>query len=205
MRKMDKSKISDLFSTALDDDIDLTIPTRRKPVKSSSKKTQSKETAMQNNKTRFLAKLEEEAFAEMDEKDWFQYFVHKANEKGVRYITRNYAKEYAIIKSILNELSWLDVKNMIDFVFESNQDIVDKRTVGLWVLSKGWINSIFQSTQLWIAGQYKPKSAPLHNREWVAEASSKSSGTGLTYGKPIKDEIEEKPKTQVVKKGRIRF
>lgn len=196
----DKSKIIDLFET----DLDIIEEPVRKPIKASAPKKKQTGTAMQNNKMRFLQKLEDEAFYEMDEKDWFQYFVHKAQENGVRYITRNYAKEYAIIKSILNELSWLDLKNMIDFVFDSNQDIVDKRTVGIWILSKGWINSIFQSTQLWKAGQYKPKSAPKHNREWVAEASSKSSGTGLTYGKPIKDEpLEEKPK--VKPKGRIRF
>jgi hypothetical protein len=196
----DKSKIIDLFA---EEEVDFSIPSKQ-PIKQKSSKKKQSGTAMQNNKQKFLTKLEEELFPEMDEKDWFQYFVHKAQQHGIRYITRNYAKEYAIIKSILNELSWVDLKNMIDFVFDSNQDIVDKRTVGLWVISKGWINSIYQSTQLWIAGQYKPKSAPSHNREWVAEASSKKSGTGLVYGKPIKEEPQDE-KQKVKPKGRIRL
>jgi hypothetical protein len=198
--RADKSKVIDLFSNDLED---MDIPKKKAPIKKQTKQTKKKSgTAMQNNKAKFQSKLEEEAFHEFDHKDWFQYFVYKAQSKGIRYITRNYAKEYAIIKSILNELSWVDLKNMIDFVFDSNQDIVDKRTVGLWILSKGWINSIFQSTNLWLAGEYKPKNAPTHNREWVAEASRKDSGTGLVYGKPIK---EDKPKKVNKPKGSIRF
>lgn len=205
--RADRSRVQDLFG----DDNVVASPKKnilRQPKKKTpANKGTDKPTAMQNNKMRFLAKLENEAFSEFDEKDWFQYFVLKASEQGVRYLTRNYAKEYAVIKSIQNELPWADIKNMIDFLFESEQDMIDKRTLGLWALSKGWINSVYQNTTLWIAGEYKPKSAPKRNREWtgsvVAEASSKKSGTGLMYGKPIKDEpTGDEPKKP---KGRIHF
>lgn len=200
MGRADRSKVIDLFETDVEE---IVTPTTRMANKTKPKQEKGK--ANENNKARFLLKLEAEQYNEFDYKDWFQYFVHKAQSQGVRYITRNYAKEYAIIKSILNEMSWVDLKNMIDFVFDSPQDIVDKRTVGLWVLSKGWINSIFQNTQLWINGKYKPKSAPLHNREWVAEASSKKSGTGLVYGKPLKDEDEEIESSPTPKKKSVKI
>jgi hypothetical protein len=192
----DRNKIVDIFSS----EEEIVTPTKRH---TSRKKQPEKPTVMQSQKERFLHKLKEEEFSAFDHKDWFQYFVHKAQGQGIRYLTRNYAKEYAIIKSIMNELPWTDLKNMIDFVFDSNQDIVDKRTVGLWILSKGWINTVFQSTQLWLDGDYKPKTAPKHNREWKAEASRKSSGTGLHYGKPIKDDEDDeigKPKRKIKRK-----
>lgn len=197
--KPDKSKIYDLFET------DLT-PVSRKPPITNKKKPTGK--ANEHNKSRFMMKLEDELYSEFDYKDWFQYFVHKADTHGIRYITRNYAKEYAIIKSILNEMSWTELKDMIDFVFDSNQDIVEKRTVGLWILSKGWINSIYQNTILWKEGKYKPKTAPKRNREWqpeVAEASVKKSG--LTYGKPVREDKEDSiPATKPIrKKGSIRL
>lgn len=203
--KPNKELITQLFSN--DDEIKTVT---RKPLKNSKPKKKKEElTATQKNYNKFEAKLNEELFSEFDHKDWFQYFVYKAREHNVKYLTRNYAKEYAIIKSILNELTWEDLKLMMDFVWDSNQDIVEKPTMGLWILSKGWINSVYQSSLLWAQGKYKPSKAPKRNREWtgqVAEASRKDSGTGLTYGKPIKDK-EETPSANktVIKKGSIRL
>lgn len=197
----DRSKIVDLFETDLGERI-----TPNKRMTNSGKKPTGK--ANDNNKERFLRKLEDELYSQFDYKDWFQYFVHKASLQGVRYITRNYAKEYAIIKSILNEMTWVELKNMIDFVFESDQDIVEKRTVGIWILSKGWINSIYQNMTLWMEGTYKPKTAPKRNREWqpeVAEASRKESVTGLSYGKPIRGEEIPETTKPVKRKGSIRL
>lgn len=200
-RKPDRSKLVDLFETTEE----IIRPDRKAATKRKAEK-KPVTSVSDNNKSRFLVKLEEEAFHEFDYKDWYQYFVWRASENGVKYLTRNYAKEYAIIKSILNELSWTDVKNMMDFIFESDQDIADKRTAGLWLLSKGWINTIYQNTQLWMDGDYKPKTAPKRNREWVAEASRKDTGTGLRYGKPVRDEETGEEKVHAVKRrGSVRF
>lgn len=207
--KADRSKATDLFALPGGLNVDIFNVTSDRNTKPSQKsKTQSKGIANANNRARMLEKLEDELFNEFNEKDWFQYFVMKAEEHGIKYLVRNYAKDYTIIKSILNELSWDELKTMIDFVWDSNQDIVDKRTVGIWVLSKGWINTIYQNSVLWKEGQYKPKSAPSRNREWVAEASSKPVETnkGLKYGKPIKEEKEaevEKETSVIPKKSRI--
>ena len=197
----DRSKIIGLFENDLGD----TIPIKKSPKSNPKKPTNTN----LKNKERFMQKLEDEEFEYFDHKDWFQYFVHKASEQGVKYITRNYAKEYAIIKSILNEMSWLELKDMIDFIFDSNQDMIEKRTVGVWILSKGWINSVYQNTILWKEGKYKPKTAPKRNREWqgVKEASSKKSGTGLNYGKPVREEEDEpvRKNKPLKKKGSIRL
>lgn len=192
--KADRSKAMDLFVLPV---IDLNERKPMRNTKPSNKGTQSKGVANANNRSRMMEKLEDERFMDFDEKDWFQYFVLKAQEQGVKYLVRNYAKDYTIIKSILSELTWDELKTMIDFVWESDQDIVDKRTVGIWILSKGWINTIYQNSVLWKDGQYKPKSAPSRNREWVAEASSKPvvKSNGIKYGKPIRDDEEEEEET----------
>lgn len=194
--RADRSKATDLFVLpgAVPDIFNVQSDRNTKP-SPKSKGTQSKGIANANNRSRMMSKLEDELFNEFDEKDWFQYFVLKAEEQGVKYLVRNYAKDYTIIKSILSELTWDELRTMIDFVWESNQDIVEKRTMGIWVLSKGWINSIYQNSILWKEGKYKPKSAPNRNREWVAEASSKpvTENKGLKYGKPIKDSGEDVP------------
>lgn len=186
--RADRSITVDLFS----DNVFETVRDNSKAPKQNRKKTQSTGDINKNNKARMLEKLEDERFADFNEKDWFQYFVHKGAEHGVRYLVRNYAKDYTILKSIMTEMTWVELKLMIDFVWDSPQDIMDKQTVGIFILSKGWINTIYQNSILWRDGKYKPKHAPTHNREWVAEASTKSSG--ITYGKPIRDDEDEIPK-----------
>ena len=193
--RADRSKVVDLF--AVEFDHVSSKPTA--PKKKSGKATGKSNT---NNKARMLAKLELEDYASFDEKDWFQYFVFKAEENGVKYLARNYAKDYTIIKSILSELAWTELKLMIDFIWDSNQDIHPKQTVGIWIISKGWINTIYQNALLWQDGKYRPKTAPTHNREWIAEASSKPS-TGIEYGKPVKDSSEPQQKIKPKKKIKI--
>jgi hypothetical protein len=200
--KPDRSKVVDLFNPFGEEEV-VVKKTRIK------QKRELKQTRQKKKPTNALGifeeKLEEGKISSFDHRDWYYYWRKKAEENGVRYITSNYPKDYAIIKSLMNELSWQEIKAMIDFVWDSEQDIQDKRTVGLWILSKGWVNTIYQNTKLWIDGDYKPKKAPKRNREWkdVAEASRKDSGTGINYGKPIRD--DEEPQSSKPKKNKIRF
>ena len=209
--RADRSKVVNLFSKMPEISEDIFNP-RKPPVKQRRKQPQnSKGTANANNRARMMEKLEEERYHEFNEKDWFQYYVMKAEEHGIKYLVRNYAKEYTILKSILNELDWTELKLMIDFLYDSDQDIHPKQTLGIWILSKGWINSVYQSSLLWKDGKYRPKSAPTHNREWIAEASTKTkpSNSGLRYGKPIRDkgddEVAPKPKAPEGKKKKSRI
>jgi hypothetical protein len=102
----DRSKVVDLFES----DVEEIFNPNRKPVKSKSKSTGK---ANDTNKEKFMLKLAEEQYHEFDYKDWFHYFVYKASMQNVRYITRNYAKEYAILKSIMGDV-YTELKDMID-------------------------------------------------------------------------------------------
>lgn len=161
MAKRDMSKVIDLFSVTVEN----------KPLKR-MKQNGSKKQGPTNRKDIMMTKLAEGKFSEFDEKDWLQYFMLKASEHDIKYLNRNYAKDYAILKSIMNELSWSDLKLMIDFVWDSDQDIKSKHDLGVWILSKGWINTIYQNALLWEEGKYKPSKVQ-RNREWKVEASKK--------------------------------
>lgn len=156
---------------------------------------------------RFHRKLEGECFQEFDHNDWIEYFKHKADQHGIRYIVGNFMKEQSVIKSLMRELHWDAIKGMIDFIFDSDQDITDKRTASIYLLSSGWINTMYQNSQLWLSGEYTPRSqkkndTPKRVREWTGAepvaSSRKDTGTGISYGKPIRGEEDgDKPRSGV--------
>lgn len=84
---------------------------------------------------------------------WIKYFASKMGETGMRYISS--PKDSNIAKSLLKNFTEDDIKLMIDFIFDSDQTFVDKRTVGFWVLSKGWLNTIYNNSVLWKDGKFK--------------------------------------------------
>lgn len=179
----DYSLVENLFSDS---------PVRKESIQRLSGRKATKTAT--NRKDLMNYKLSKGKFKDFDEKDWFQYFVLKAKQNNVRYLQRNYAKDYAILKSIMGELSPEEIKNMIDFVWDCDHDIYSpKSTMGIWILSKGWINTIYQNSVLWAEGKYKPKNAPMRNREWVDEASVK----------PTEEEVKVDKKKPVIRKKKV--
>lgn len=92
-------------------------------------------------------------------KAFLQYFIFKAGEKEVRYIRGNNLKEVAIMKSLVENFTASEIKNMIDFLWSDDNDIVKGgvRYVTIYHLSKGWINSIYQASDEWSKGTYQVK------------------------------------------------
>ena len=94
-------------------------------------------------------------------KDWRDYFISQYEKQGRRYIITQSKVEHSKIKTILVNLMKLfvprDIKLIIDFIFESDQDIVAKPTASISLLSSSWINSLYQNATLWEDGKYKPK------------------------------------------------
>lgn len=169
MPRRDSSKVEGLFPE-LSSGFVTTPKTSTRPNKEKKGKSVSA------SKQSFITKLNDGLFEEFEKQDWLHYWQHKAMSYGIKYIVGNYIKEYAILSSLMKNFKVKEIKAMIDFIFDSNQDIHDKRTVGVWILSKGWINTIYQSTVLWQSGEYKTKAeastAPKRNREWTGEEES---------------------------------
>ncbi len=107
-----------------------------------------------NNKDKFRGKLDSGEFEEFTYKDWILYFEYKYSLQGRKYISSP-TKDSSIIKSVMSKFSPEEIKTMIDYVFDSNQTVVDPRTVGIWILSKNWLNTIYNNSILWKEGSIK--------------------------------------------------
>lgn len=152
------------------------------PRKSLLKKVANKKVTPATRK--FLNKLNSERFQDFDKGDWLMYFQMKYREaNGIGYQIRGnqmYIKHHSIIKSLMKNYTPNDIRSMIDFLFTSNQDIFDKGQITVFHLSSGFLPTVFQNTQLWIIGKYKPKSQTYkdrikksqRNREWTKDKSN---------------------------------
>ncbi|MMZ46497.1 hypothetical protein D1872_81140 [compost metagenome] len=194
-KKPNRELLNGIFREINTEDIPYMRSTSGRP----KKQTATKPTA----KDAFMTKLQDEDFESFTQKDWISYFVYKAAGQGIKYVVGNYPKAHSIIKSLMNEMHYDEIKRMIDFLFDSDQDIHPKQTIGIQMLSGGWINTVYQNSILWEQGKYTPrnKKAPSRTREWVA--SRKDAGTGIRYGQPARNQNNDEDETP--KRGRIRL
>ena len=113
--------------------------------------------------------------------DLVYYFREIAKENGYRYVITNFAKDKAVFKRVLSNYSVREVCAMIEFLFESEQDYLDKARTTPNVLYSAWVNTIYADTQLWIDDKYVPKSKKTkkHKGEWNSDDDSSDSVIGL--------------------------
>lgn len=173
MARPDRSRISDMsFSTKTLDD--------RTP-KAVLKKGEKLSPSMR----KFLYKLNEELFSEFTKQEWVIYWQKRFKEtNGTGYFINkaDYVKHYAVMTKLMNSFTPVEVKTMIDFLFDSSQDYEDKRLLTVYMLSGGWTTKIYQASQLWAQGQFmtkrekwnkeneearKARELPKRNREWT--------------------------------------
>ena len=98
---------------------------------------------------------------------WVDYFISKAKEHGIRYIRGDARIEASIIKSLMKNFNPKEIKDMMDFVWDvwEYPKAVRRSTLSISIFSKGWLNTIAQSTIEWKKGTYgKETSTTL--REW---------------------------------------
>lgn len=109
-------------------------------------------------------------------RDLVYYFKDKANEVGNRYVIANFKKDMAVMKRALERYSVRDILLMIDFIFDSGQDYLDKKIVQPTILVSTWTNTLLPDAELWLEGKYIPRSQKKKGtksvREWTGEKSS---------------------------------
>lgn len=102
--------------------------------------------------------LDEELFSEFKTLDWIYYFqlkYHEATNKTYEISNKKaWTVEHSIYKRAMKDYTPRDIKLMIDFIFDSNQDIKDKKQCGSYLLSAKWADSIYRSAKLWQEGEY---------------------------------------------------
>ena len=119
----------------------------------------------------FLYKYErlEEYLDKLSTRELLYYFREKAQENGYKYVITNIKRDMAVIKKAKEHYDNKDICAMIEFLYTSDQDYLDKERLSPNLLVSGWVNSIYYDTQKWLDDEYVPNSKkPKHTnrREW---------------------------------------
>lgn len=130
----------------------------------------------------FLYKYErlEEYLDKLSTRDLLYYFREKAEESGYKFVITNIKRDMAVMKRAREHYENRDICAMIEFLYTSDQDYLDKETLSPNLLVSSWVNTIYYDTQKWLDDDYVPKSKKTkhpNRREWQehlpSEADSK--------------------------------
>lgn len=105
-------------------------------------------------------------------RDLVYYFREIAEEKGYKYVISNIKKDMAIMKRLRTNYSNREICGMIEFLYESDQDYLDKNRLSPNLLASSWVNTIYADMQLWVDDKYIPRSVQtkkkknIKQREW---------------------------------------
>ena len=103
------------------------------------------------------------------------YFKFKADSAGYKYLISNYAVATKPFKDCLAKgLTYDEVKLMIDFVYDSEQDYVDKKQVTPRLFISNFVNSLYPDSQEWSKGEYvSRKKKNISKRGWTGSTENK--------------------------------
>ena len=109
-------------------------------------------------------------------RDLVYYFREVSNRNGYKYTISNIKKDMAIMKRLRDNYSNTEICAMIEFLYESGQDYLQKDRLSPNVLASSWVNTIYADTQLWVDDKYIPNSEKKKKktREWVKNNSSEN-------------------------------
>lgn len=101
-------------------------------------------------------------------RDFVYYFREVSEECGFRYTVSNIKKDMAIFKRLRENYDPREICGMIEFLFRSEQDYLDKDRLSPNLLASQWVNTIYADTQLWLDDKYVNKSGKTKKkqREW---------------------------------------
>lgn len=114
-------------------------------------------------------------------RDLVYYFRKIAEENGYKYVIANYKKDMHIFKKLKEEFSNRHICAMIEFIYSSNQNYLDKERLSPNVLASNFINSIYPDTLLWLDDNYTPNSYNKKDKrenEWKGDTSHDTSSIG---------------------------
>ena len=116
--------------------------------------------------------------------DLMYFFREKAQESGVKYVIANTKRDMAIFKKLQDNYTPREICLMIEFIFFSNQNYLDKSITQPTVLSSSWCNTIYRDSILWASDEYEPESKTvtkkerMKKREWQREVTDEKASIG---------------------------
>lgn len=135
----------------------------------------------------FLRKYDnlEESIDNLGTRDLVYYFREVAGENGYNYMIANIKKDMAIMKRLRNNYSNREICGMIEFLYESDQDYLDKSRLSPNLLASAWINTIYADMNLWVEDKYIPRSVQakknknVKQREWDKDIAQTSDDVNI--------------------------
>ena len=114
------------------------------------------------------------------------YLIRKtAEESGYKYVIANISKDLHIMKILCDRYSSREIWNMIDFIYNSDQDYLDKSKISPNILVSCWCNTIYPDSQRYIRGEYSSKvkkqtkrALQLKRREWSSSKKTDKKKVG---------------------------
>lgn len=144
----------DEFRASLGQTTEAPKPTAQRPRKSSG----SQPYDVFLRKFNALTEDNPEQWDSFGTRDLVYYFREIAHGAGVHYVIANIQKDMAIMKRLRDNYTNAEICAMIEFLFTSEQDYLDKHHLSPNVLASGWVNTIYADTNLWVNDQYVPAS-----------------------------------------------
>lgn len=110
--------------------------------------------------------------------DLAYFFREIANENGYTYML-NMKKDASIFKRLRGSFESKEICGMIVFLYESEQNYLDKERLSPNVLASSWINTIYADFKLWLEDKYVPKNKSKKVREWSEETNEENVEIGV--------------------------
>ena len=108
-------------------------------------------------------------------RDLVYYFREIAEENGYKYTISNIKKDMAIMRRLRENYTNTEICGMIEFLYESEQDYLDKNRLSPNLLASQWVNTIYADMQLWAEDKYVSKKKETTSkrqrsqREWSSD------------------------------------
>jgi hypothetical protein len=122
----------------------------------------------------FLRKYEnlEEYIDSFKTRDLTYYFKKVAEEAGFKYVISNVQKDMHIFKVLLQNYSPREICGMIEFLYNSEQDYLDRERLSPNILASSWINTVYADFKLWVEDKYIPRSKKRTSKKLKGEWES---------------------------------
>lgn len=120
----------------------------------------------------FLRKYEnlEQYIDSLTSMDLVFYFIKVSEENGFSYFPVNKLKDIKIMKWLQEHMTNQEICSIIDFLYKSDQNYINRNYITPNILYSNWINKLYPDMKLWVAGEYQIKNKnKVNSKEWDAE------------------------------------
>lgn len=111
--------------------------------------------------------------------DLMYFFREKAREAGIKYVIANMKRDMGIFKRLQSNYEPREICLMIEFIFFSEQNYINKDITQPTILASGWCNKIYRDSLLWANDEYVPekiKHKPLREYDGNREVTDAKIG-----------------------------